>query len=245
MDYGKHRLNWKERVRYGMECAVLTGIIAVCFYDSFWFCLSYPLLLFLYLQKKQGELARRRRKALQLQFRDAVQAIAAALAAGYSAENALGEAKKDLQLQGISCQDMVQELSAMQRKLDANQTIEGAMQDFAERSGLEEALTFAEVFAVGRRSGGDLIEIMKDTARTISETVETERQVAAVLASRRYEQRIMNGMPFAIVLYLRTGCSGFLDPLYHNPAGICAATICLGIYAFAWYLSQRLLKIEV
>lgn len=119
------------------------------------------------------------------------------------------------------------------------------MRDLAERSGLEEAKTFAEVFAVGKRSGGDLIEIMKDTARTISETVETERQVALVLAARRYEQKIMNLTPFAIVLYLRMGCPGFLDPLYHNLIGIGATTLCLGIYVLAVYSGQRLLKIEV
>jgi len=245
MDYRNYHLNPKEIFRYGAEALGLTGMIAVCFYDSVWALGGYPLVLLGYLKEKQRILAEMRKKNLQMEFRDAVQGIAAALAAGYSAENALGEAKKDLQLQGNTSFYMIQELAAMQRKLDANQTIEEAMRDFAERSGLEEAQTFAEVFAVGKRSGGDLIEIMKNTARTISETIETERQVAAVLASRKYEQKIMNGMPVAILLYLRLGSPGFLDPLYHNFLGICIATGCLGMYVLAWYLGRKLLNIEV
>ena len=133
----------------------------------------------------------------------------------------------------------------MERKLDANQTIEAAMEDFAKRSGLEEAETFAEIFAVGKRNGGDLIGIMEDTARTITQIVETERQASMALASRRYEQKVMNLVPFGMILYLRIGCPGFLDPLYGNLAGICVMTSVLGLYLLAWHLGKRLLDIEV
>lgn len=127
---------------------------------------------------------------------------------------------------------MVQELAAMQRRMDSNQTLEEAMRDFAERSGIPEAETFAEIFTMGKRSGGDLIEIMEDTARTIAQTVETERAIAATLASRRYEQKIMNGIPFVIVLYLRIGCPGFMDPVYGNNVGVCVMTAaCFCIWA--------------
>jgi len=245
VNYETYCMKPGERIRYGLEAAILTGVTAYCFYDSFWVCLLYPLILLRVFKKKKKELQKQRQESLLLQFRDAVQAIAAALAAGYSAEHALAEARKDLQLVGSKNQEMVQELWAMQRKLDANQTVEEAIRHFAERSGLEEAEVFAEVFTVGKRSGGNLIEIMKDTARTISDTTETKRQIAAILASRRYEQKIMSVMPFAILVYLRIGCPGFLDPLYHNLTGILAATACLGIYLFAGYLGERLLKIEV
>ena len=194
---------------------------------------------------KGQTLGERRRKELKLQFKDAVEGIAAALAAGYSAENAVREARKDLQLVYAGSADIVQELSAMERKLDANQTIEAAMEDFAKRSGLEEAETFAEIFAVGKRNGGDLIGIMEDTARTITQIVETERQASMALASRRYEQKVLNLVPFGMILYLRIGCPGFLDPLYGNLAGICVMTSVLGLYLLAWHLGKRLLDIEV
>lgn len=98
---------------------------------------------------------------------------------------------------------------------------------------------------MGKRSGGDLIEIMEDTARTIAQTVETERAIAATLASRHYEQKIMNGIPFVIVLYLRIGCPGFMDPVYGNIVGVCVMTGCLLLYLGAWYLGRRMLEIEV
>ena len=186
MDYRTWRFSRKERLRYGLEALAVTGILAFCFYNSPWALAVFPLTAFWYFREKGEQLAEERRKELKLQFRDAVQGMAAALAAGYSAENAIREAGRDLRLVYPESADMVQELAAMQRKLDANQTVEEVIRDFASRSGLEEAETFSEIFAVGKRSGGDLIAIMKDTARTISQTVDTERQAASVLASRRY-----------------------------------------------------------
>lgn len=245
MDYRTYRMNRREYFRCALEAAVLLGAVGFCFYDSPWVFLGYPAVLFFYLKEKQKMLAGKRRKALELQFRDAVQEIAAALAAGYSAENALAEARKALELLYSSRLYMVQELAAMQRKMDANQTMEAVMWDFAERSGLEEAIVFAEIFEVGKRCGGDLIEMMKNTARTISETVETERQISTLLAARRYEHKIMTGIPFAMVLYLRLGSPGFLDVLYHNGIGIVVSTACLGLYLGAWYLGKRLLEYEV
>lgn len=245
MDYRKYQLKKKEVLLYGAEAAFLTGITAFCFYDSLWMCAVFPLVLYLFLKEKRRELLEKRKKELKLQFKAAVQALASALAAGYSAENALREAGKDMRLLYDQNAAMVQELAGMQRKLDANQTLEEAIRDFAGRSAIEEAETFAEIFGVAKRSGGDLIEIMKDTSRTISQTIETERQVAGILASRRYEQKIMNRVPFALILYLRIGCPGFLDPLYGNVPGACLSTLCLGLYVGAWYLGRKLLEIEV
>lgn len=228
-----------------LQAAGMTAIFAYCFYDSGWACLAYLLVLPVSLKRMRVQLGKKRREVLKVQFQGAVQALAAALAAGYSAENAVKEARRDLQLQELEQSDMVRELAAMERKLDANQTIEEVLQDFAKRSGIEEAQLFAEVFAVGKRSGTDLIALMKDTARTLSETMETEREIQLTLAARKYEQKVMSVMPVAIVLYLRVGCPGFLEPLYHNVAGICVATGALGVYAAAWVLGQKILEIEV
>ena len=245
MDYRQYRPSRKEKLMSAAKAAGLTLIIAVCFYNSFWSLLIFPGVLFWLYKQEKKRLGEKRQKALKLQFKDAVQGIAAAMAAGYSAENALREARKDLSLIYAENMDILQELSAMERRMDANQTIEAVMEDFARRSGLEEAETFAEIFAVGKRSGGDIIGIMKDTAKTISETIETERQAATALASRKYEQKVMNLVPFGMILYLRLGCPGFLDPLYGNVAGIGIMTGCLGLYLAAWHLGKKLLNIEV
>ncbi len=245
MDYRIYRFSRKEYLRYGLEAGGITGVIAFCFYNSPIAMLLWPLVAYWYFREKKQTLRSKRGERLKEEFKEAVQAMAAALAAGYSVENAVREAGKDLRLIYEEDCDMVQELAAMQRKMDSNQTLESAVQDFAERSGLTEAETFAEIFVVGKRNGGDLIAILNDTARTIAQTVETERAIATALASRRYEQKIMNLIPFGIVLYLRVGCPGFMNPVYKNVVGVAVMTGCLGLYLAAWYLGKRMLEIEV
>ncbi len=245
MDYRTYHFSRQEYLRYGIEAGAITGLVAFCFYNSVCAILLWPAVAFWYLREKKAVLQVKRKAVLKEQFKDAVQAMAAALAAGYSVENAVREAGKDLRLLYDEQSDMVQELAAMERRMDSNQTLEAAVQNFAKRSGLSEAETFAEIFAVGKRSGGDLIGILEDTARTIAQTVETERAIDAALASRRYEQKIMNLIPFVIVIYLRTGCPGFMKPVYGNLFGACVMTGCLGLYLAAWYLGKRMLEIEV
>lgn len=47
------------------------------------------------------------------------------------------------------------------------------------------------------------------------------------------------------IIYLKLTSPGFLGVLYGNPFGICAMTICLGIYSFSYWLGRRIVDIEV
>ena len=111
MDYRKLRLERNEVIRYALEAGALTGLVGFCFYNSLAALLLYPLVLLFYLRYKTKTRIWQRREELKLQFKDAVQAIAAALRAGYSAENAVAEAGRDLTRMYSEKADMVQELA--------------------------------------------------------------------------------------------------------------------------------------
>ena len=48
-----------------------------------------------------------------------------------------------------------------------------------------------------------------------------------------------------IILYLQLTSPGFLEVLYGNPFGVCAMTVCLGIYGLSYWLGKRIVDIEV
>ena len=56
---------------------------------------------------------------------------------------------------------------------------------------------------------------------------------------------IMSLMPVGIILYLQMTSPGFLNVLYGNPFGIAAMSICLAIYATAYWLGRKIVDIEV
>lgn len=87
--------------------------------------------------------------------------------------------------------------------------------------------------------------VIRSTAAQMAEIMDTRREIATLLASKVYEQRIMTVMPLAVLLYLRIGSREFLEGLYHNAAGVCVATVCLIIYLGAYWMGKRMVQFEI
>ena len=90
-----------------------------------------------------------------------------------------------------------------------------------------------------------MTEIIERSVTVIEEKVETEKEIQIILASRRMEQKIMNVIPFGILLYISVTSKGFFDVLYHNLPGVIFMTICLFVYLGAVLLSRNIVLIEV
>lgn len=64
-------------------------------------------------------------------------------------------------------------------------------------------------------------------------------------ASKRYEQKVMNMIPFGIILYMNFSSPEFLSTLYTTLLGRITMTGCLAVYILAIYLAERIMRIEV
>jgi len=64
-------------------------------------------------------------------------------------------------------------------------------------------------------------------------------------AAKRYEQRVMNLVPFLIILYMNFSSPEFFQTLYTTLLGRITMTLCLLVYAFSLWLSGRIMSIEV
>ena len=69
--------------------------------------------------------------------------------------------------------------------------------------------------------------VMERTAQTISSKAQTQREIETILSARRLEQKIMNGMPFLLVLYVKFTSPGYFDGMYHSLSGVVVMTVCL------------------
>jgi tight adherence protein B len=134
-----------------------------------------------------------------------------------------------------------QELNLMKRGLVLNQTLEELLWDFGRRSGVDEITEFAEVFSIAKRSGGNLGEVITQCAGQISHRTESEEEIQTLLSNKRLEQKIMNVMPFGILLYVESSNPTYFDMLYHNFSGVVIMTLCLAVYLAAYVLAERIL----
>ncbi len=202
-------------------------------------------LIYLYMKGKKRSLIKERKWKLNLEFRDGILAISAALEAGYSAENAIEEARKDLG--HIYSEDamIMQEFSYMVNQIRMNVTVERVLEDFALRSQVEDILSFSEVFNTAKRTGGDLISVIKLTGNVINDKLEVKREIITLITAKRMEANIMKGIPVFILFYLSVSSPGFLSPLYHNAFGVIAMIVLLLFYMGAYLVIERIIAIEI
>ena len=96
-----------------------------------------------------------------------------------------------------------------------------------------------------RKTGGNTIRIMRESVRTISERIDVENDIAAIIAGKRLEQKIMVLMPFVIIFYTRLTMGRFMSTLYEGAAGRIFMTVMLGIVLIADRVGKRITDIEV
>lgn len=244
MDYQKYRFTGKERVRFTVEYVLLDASVSFLFYRSWLaFLLFLPGVLW-FLSMKREEQKKKRIRELGSQFLTGMQAVSNALAAGYSVENAFREAQKEVEkvfADGL----IVREFSVIVTQLSLNRALEELLADLARRSGEEDIRSFAEVFAVAKRSGGDLIAIIRNTVASIGQKEETRQEIQVCIAAKKLEQNIMSAVPLFILAYVGAASPGFLDGMYHSVAGVAVMSVCLMVYVLAWRLGKHIVEIEV
>ena len=137
------------------------------------------------------------------------------------------------------------ELLKITKGLANNIVLEKMLYELGERSRNADIREFAQVFAVAKRSGGNMTETMAGTIELIGKRMEVENEIEVLISARRMEARIMEAVPFGIVFYIELTNRGFFAPLYHNPAGIFLMTVCMTAYIAAYLMTERIIEIEV
>ena len=241
-DYRRYYFSKKEYVLFAIQALGIVSLVSYLFYHSL---LAMVLVIPFYpvfLRMKAQVLLQKQKSMLQEQFKEAICALATALGAGYSIENAWKEARKEVEKLFGEHALIVQELNHMLAHLEMNVSLEELLSDFALRSGLEDVGSFCQVFLFAKRSGGDFIGIIHATANRISRKVDLQREIITDLAARRLESRVMNMVPMFMLLYLNLTSPGYFDLLYGNLSGVIIMSLCLLFYLLAYVWSERMLQ---
>ena len=246
-------ISWKRRgsaflrisPRHLLTALALTGMTAFLFYRS-WLAMAALLPLGIPVIKVLEDRAEKKRKdRLSEEFGEALAGIVTGLRAGYSPENAFRETAQDMAFRFGSGAEMTRELVLITAGLDNRIPLPQLLEDFAARSGVPEIRDFAQVFLIASRSGGNMIQVMEQTGALLQERLEVEREIRLLISSRQLELRIMEAVPFAIILYISLTNRGFFDPLYHNAAGAAFMSVCLAIYLAACALGEKIADIRL
>ena len=245
-NYNIYRMTAAERILSAFAAMIAICGVAYIFYRSIPLSvICSPLGLF-YLPYRRKRQIVKRRDALKQQFRDMLYSLSSSLMAGKTMESALREVRGDLEiLYPDPDTAIIREVDIMLRKLLLNETIDNALYDLAERSGIDDIGSFCDVLATCRKMGGNLVEIVKNTTNILGDKMEIKNEIDVLLAQRKFEKKILNAMPIALIFVLSMTAKDYIEPVFTTITGKLVMSAAIGLIAFAWLISEKIMNIDV
>ena len=245
MDYREYMLSKVEKGRIILYSLGLTIGIAFLFYRSMWGMCCFPFLYFLFYKREKENGKEKRDQQLLGEFVNGIRVLNTSLQAGISMENAWREVQKEVQMMYGEESLFFKEIKEMNHSIALNVPVEKLMLGFAYRSGLEDIITFAELFEYAKRSGGNWRRIIGEVVQHIQDKYDARREIEVMIASKKLEQQVLNVIPLGILLFLQLSSWDYMSILYHNPVGIICMSVCLVVYGASFMLSEKILQIQV
>lgn len=244
INYDIYIFSRMEKIFLAIVIAGFAAVFSFIFYNNiisfFIFLIPGPV----YIKYFRKKFILRRKEKLLEQFREFLVSLSAQLSSGYSMEYGLLEVLPEMRqmygMDGYICK----EIMIMLNRLSLNIKIEDTLKDFGNRSGIYEIKLFSEVISVSKRTGGDMINIIKKTSETISRKFEVNREIKEIINAKKYEYMVMCCMPEVIVLYMRFTAGDLMGALYNSLMGRVVVTICLIIYFFAVIIGLKMTEIK-
>ena len=107
---------------------------------------------------------------------------------------------------------------------------------------IEDIWQFGEIYQIAYASSGNMSVIMDKAAQVLIEKLEIRNNAYIALNERIFELKIMNMMPFLIIVYVSLTNPGYFDVMYHNLKGILIMTGVLIVYILSYLWGQKLLR---
>ncbi len=241
-DYRSAEWDLKSAARAFAGSVLSVLLLAYFFYRSLFAVIPLSFVGYLYFRTRSAEKIRKDKRELESQFMEAIRAVQTALKAGYSVENAFIQSGKDMEREFGRDSAIFREMEMIRRGLVINITLEEMLGDLGRRSGSEAVEDFAGVFAIAKRFGGNMSEVISSSVETISVQIENSEEIRTALAGRKAEFGIMKVMPFGILFYVGITSPGYFDSLYGNLTGTMLMTGLLLVYLAGFYLGDRILR---
>lgn len=246
VNYNNYIMTKMEKVKWALIGMAVVFVAAYIFYQDLIWSLVFSLIGLKFPDIKKKDIIAKRKQKLLMQFKEALYVISTSLSAGRSVENAFIDAKKDLEkIFDFGKENyIIDELTYINRRIQMNQTIEEALEDFADRSDLEDIRTFANVFVACKSTGGNLKSVTEITSRIIGEKITTKQDIETLISGKKFEANILAFIPFGIILFLKMSAPDFLTALY-TFQGRLLATGALLVIGVSVIWGRKIMNIEV
>ena len=165
--------------------------------------------------------------------------VANAMSAGTSLEKALERAAEE------TPPPLSPELRRVVEDMQVGYTLEQALEGLRKRVPLEELDAILASILIQRRTGGNLPDLLENTARILQRDIRLRRDLMVLTAQTRVSAQIVGLAPFVLgALFLATNPS-YRQVALKNPLGIALIFIALFLEVIGYFAIRRLIDIKI
>lgn len=234
----------EKRILLGKSIGIIFSL-DFFFYQSLWALIPLLVIGLLYYQMEKKLLEAKKKEQVREQFKELMLLVSTSQKAGYSVENAFLSSYDDMKALYGKDSSICHMIQILKSGKENNVLFTDLWKQIGQKLKIVEISEFASVYEISYKSSGNMASIMEKTAAIIVHKIETDKEIQILLSARRFEQKIMNIMPFLIMAYISLTSPGYFKGLYHSVSGVFLMSICLLVYLTAYVISIRIVSIEV
>lgn len=185
-----------------------------------------------------------RTKKLKSQFRDMLEAFNTSLGAGKNVTDSFRSVYEDMKVQYEEDAFIIKELEVILSCMDNNVDLEVPLADFGIRSGIDDIVSFANVFKICYHKGGNIKDTIRSTHEILSDKMEIAEEIETTVTGARSEQNLMLIMPILLIAMIKMMSADFAAN-FATPAGIIATTLGIAMFIAAYMVGRAVLDIKV
>jgi len=182
---------------------------------------------------------RRRLRAIESQLPDALDLIARAMQAGHAMSSAILMAATE------GPQPLADGWRTIFDEINFGIPTRKAIEDFSERVDSEYVRLFVVSTLIQMETGGNMAEILHNTAHLIRERQQLQASVKVLSAEGRVSALILSTLPFALGAFLTLINPGFVAVLWTDPLGLKMLLIALALMFLGVFWMWRMIDIAV
>lgn len=182
---------------------------------------------------------RRRERAIESQLPDALDLIARAMQAGHALSSAILMAANE------GPQPLADAWRTIFDEINFGIPTRMAIEDFSERVDSEYVRLFVVSTLIQMETGGNMAEILHNTAKLIRERQQLQASVKVLSAEGRVSAFILSTLPFALGIVLALINPGFVAVLWTDPLGLKMLLGALALMLLGVFWMWRMIDIAV
>lgn len=198
----------------------------------------------MFLPIRTQQIIKKRKNDLKLQFRELLDALATSIGSGKNIVDSFKSAYDDLSIIYNEDASIIKELAIILDGNNNNIEIEKSLMDMGLRSGIDDIVSFANVFETCYRKGGDIKDVIKNTQQIINEKMEVQMDIETIVTSSKNEENVMTVLPIALIALIKLMSPEF-SANFVTPVGIISTTIAIVMFVIARKVGQKVLDIKI